>query len=393
MDTAVSIPVNAPGVLEFYQERDLIWLLLQALTIALPAFLLLTGRAARLREACAKLARGRAYPTLLLFAAAYLTLSALVVLPVAYWLEVAHWVAWKLPVSGPGEWLAGRAGILVAQVIGAALLIWIPFALIRRTPRWWWLGTATIAWLLVSALLITEQVWIRPMTTQIVPLPEGPLKTKFDAIAARCGSDRVPVYIGGHDNTVVGAGPTRHILISKHEIDHAPTAENEVVSTFAHELKHYLSADPELALAVVAVLFLVGALGVHVLGGAAIRLWGARFGFDSLADPAALPLMMAILVPYWVFCAQPALNAVQRHVEWQADRFALEVTQDNRSRAAQLARELTTHAWRLHEHYGFFKVFRATHPSDADRVRLALTYQPWKNGGPGEFDELCERLD
>ena len=72
---------------------------------------------------------------------------------------------------------------------------------------------------------------------------------------------------------------------------------------------------------------------------------------------------------------------------------ALEVTQDNRSRAAQLARELTTHAWRLHEHYGFFKVFRATHPSDADRVRLALTYQPWKNGGPGEFDELCERLD
>ena len=228
-------PSIAPGVSRVYQERDLIWLLLQALAIALPAFLLLTGRAARLREACAKLARG-----------ARLSNAA----PVRRRLSDARRRSsscpspigsrWRIGLRGssPQAVLAngsrGRAGILAAQVIGAALLIWIPFALIRRTPRWWWLGTATIAWLLVSALLITEQVWIRPMTTQIVPLPEGPLKTKFDAIAARCGSDGVPVYIGGHDNTVVGAGRTRHILISKHEIDHAPTAENEVVSTFAH---------------------------------------------------------------------------------------------------------------------------------------------------------------
>jgi STE24 endopeptidase len=239
-------------------------------------------------------------------------------------------------------------------------------------------------------VVIAEQVWIRPMTSEIVPLVEGPLKARFDAIAARCGLDAVPVFVGGQDNTVIGAGPLRRILISKYELDHAATAEGEVVSTFSHELEHYRSADPELALALVGVLFVLGAFAVHALGGAAIRRWGTRFGFSTLADPAALPLMFAILIPYWVFGAQPALNAVQRHVEWQADRFALEVTRDNRSRASQLARELTTTSWRLHEYYAFFEIFQATHPSDADRVRVALTHQPWTTGRAGELSEQCE---
>jgi STE24 endopeptidase len=185
-------------------------------------FLLFTGLAARFRAVCARVTGGREFLTLLLFAAAYLTLAALVVLPVAFWLEVAHRLAWKLPASSPGEWLAGRAMNLVAQLVGAALLIWIPFALIRRAPRWWWLAAATFAWLLVSAVLIAEQVWIRPMTTHIEPLAAGPLKARFDALAARCGADHVPIFVGGQDE-----GGRRVGVVCEHETCHQVRRNSE----------------------------------------------------------------------------------------------------------------------------------------------------------------------
>jgi STE24 endopeptidase len=385
------VPSNAPDVLKFFQQRDLIWMLLQAVTVTIPAVFLFTGRSARLRSACVQLTGGRRYLALLVFATTYLTVTALLVLPVEYWLEVSHRAAWRLPVSSLAEWLADQAKGLVVQIVAAAALLWIPFALIRRAPKTWWLAAAALAWLLVASALISEQIWIRPMTTRIEPLADGVLKARFAALATRCGRDSVPVFVGGQDvgGTVVGAGPLRRIYISQYEIDHARTAENEVVSTFAHELKHYLSADPELALGWGLILFLAGGFLTHIGSGIAIRRWGTPFGFASTGDLAALPLMIAILTVYWTFAAQPILNAVQRRVEMQADRFALDVTHDNRSRAAVLAREASSSPWRLHEYYWFFRIFRATHPSDADRVRLALSYRPWNSPRAGDYEELC----
>jgi Zn-dependent protease with chaperone function len=385
------VPSNAPDVLTFFQQRDLIWLLLQAITVTVPAVFLFTGRSARLRSACVQFTGGRRYLALLVFATVYLTVAALLVSPVEYWLEVSHRVAWRLPASTLAEWLADQAKGLVVQIVAAAALLWIPFALIRRAPRTWWLAAAALGWLLVTAALISEQIWIRPMTTRIEPLADGALKARFDALAARCGRDAVPVFVGGQDvgGTVVGAGPLRRIYMSQYEIDHARTAENEVVSTFAHELEHYLSADPELALGWGLILFLAGGFLTHIMSGAAIRRWWTQFGFASSGDLAALPLMIAILTVYWTFAAQPILNAVQRQVEMRADRFALDVTHDNRSRAAVLAREASSSPWRLHEYYWFFRVFRATHPSDAERVRLALSYRPWNRHRAGDYAELC----
>src|SRR5262245_17082211 len=117
MDPTITIPANAPGIIEFYQQRDLIWLLLQTLTIGFPLVLLFTGLAARLRTACSNGVRGRRYPALVSFAGAYLALAALVVLPVAYWHDVAHRLIWNIPADSTGDWLVGRAVGLVVQII------------------------------------------------------------------------------------------------------------------------------------------------------------------------------------------------------------------------------------------------------------------------------------
>ena len=395
MDPAlIPIPVNLPGVVDFNQQRDLIWLLEQAVILATPMVLLFTGWGARLRTACSTAAGNRGWLTLILFAAAYLAIAAIIVLPVAWWREIAHRTAWGRPVDGLGDWLAGRATGLLIQVIGAALLLWIPVALIRRMPRLWWLPVAAMSFLAACALLVVEPIVIRPMTTSVQPFPEGPARSQMQAIAGRCGLNDVPVFIGGVEDgaTAVGLGPFARVLIAPSYVEDAKAngGDAELVSTFAHELRHYMNDNWWPVLAVISLIVLGGALLVHVLGNAAIRTWKTWFGFDSLSDPAAFPLIVLILSFFWTFGGQLAFNAFQRGLELEADRFALEMTHDNRTRTLSLARDSS--GFRVVDYYWFFEVFRANHPSDAERVRLANTWRPWETGKPGRYDAVCKPL-
>ena len=385
--TLVPIPVNAPGVLEFNYQRDAIWLLVQAAGLATPLVLLFTGWGARLRAACTSLAGKRGYLTLPLLAAAYLTFAAIAVLPFAFVLEIAHRAAWGRPVEGVAPWLAGRGISLLVQIAGAAALLWFPYALIKRMPRWWWLPAAIIAWVAISFAVTAEQVWLRPMLTDTRPLPEGPLKNLFDAIAARCHAGDVPVFITDEDigGTVYGVGPTSRIVFGEENLGRP---QGELIVGFAHELKHYLMNDNWLAFGVLAVLLLAGAALVRFAGGAATVKFGSRFGFTSLADPASLPLIVLILTFAWTFAGTPIFNLVQQHAELEANRFSLEVTRDSHSDAERLARESRPLA--VNEYYWFFRVFRATHPSAADAARLANTWRPWETGQAGRYDRVCE---
>lgn len=389
--TLIAIPVNAPGVIEFNQQRDLIWLLEQAVILAVPLTMLFTGWGARLRTACTRLTGDRSWLTLILFAAAYFAIAALAVLPVAWWREIAHRMAWDRPVEALGPWLAGRGTGLLIQIVGAALLLWIPFAFIKRMPRWWWAPVAALSFVGVSAFLIVEPIWVRPLTTSIEPLPDGPARAGMEAIAARCGLSDVQIFVGGVEGgaTAVGLGPVRRILFPRAQVEEALANDNEadLVGTFGHELRHYMH-DNWLAIAVAAVICLAGALLVHLAGNGAIRLWGKRFGFTSLADPAALPLMLLILAFSWTFGGQLAFNALQRGFEYEADRFSLEMTRDNHARATSLAGDASS-GFRVVDHYWFFEVFRANHPSDAERIRLANSWRPWEIGQPGRYDAVC----
>jgi hypothetical protein len=45
--------------------------------------------------------------------------------------------------------------------------------------------------------------------------------------------------------------------------------------------------------------------------------------------------------------------------------------------------------YKLNEYYWFYRIWRANHPSQADRVRLANTYRPWTGGGRVVYERVC----
>lgn len=392
---AFQIPVNAPGVLEFNHQRDSLWLLMQAVIVATPAAILWLGLSARWRDWTASMTGGRPIFAWIVFAAVFLTVWTAAVLPFAYLMEVVHRTAWGRPADEVEIWLANRGLALIGQILVAAILAGPLLWLQRQFAQSWWVIAALCVWLTVSAGLTVEQVWVRPMTAQIAALGDGPLKAKFDALAARCVDAPVPVFVGGVERggTVVGAGPLTRMLIASGDIARASQsaeAEDEVILTFAHELSHYLFHDTWLALWVGGVLIGGTVLVTMILGRLAIAISRERLGFDDLRDPAAIPLVSMLLLANWTFLASPTLMAVQRHIELRADKFAIELTRDNASQARFFARDAEAHPERVQEYYWFFETIRATHPSNADRVRLAMTYKPWETGQGGVTEGICE---
>lgn len=382
----VAVPVATAAAVAYAQTHEVLWAIAQLLTLALPAFLLFTGWGAKLRTGCAWLARGNRFVTLVLFAAVYLVLAALVAAPIDYLRAVTVEHEFGHAVQPPLAWLLGEIAPLLVKIVAAALFLWIPFWLIRASPRRWWLTGALALIPVAFATLVALPVFVDPLTTHYRPLDDAKLTAQIEALAARCGVGPIPIFVGGDDDTVVGLGPTNRIVLEDH-IERAETQE-QIVGTISHELKHYVMGDNYKALAIVAAILFVGFWLVNLLGRVAIRRWHKRFGFDDLADPAALPLVVLILFAFWLGVL-PLFNWEARSIEHEADRFGLELTHTNRANAelyAGWAKDVPP------DYDGFFAAFRATHPSLADRIRFANDYKPWKTGGPLVYGDICQAM-
>lgn len=384
-DAAVAVPPSPPGAIAFMQARDVLWAAAQLLALAIPFFFLFTGLGARLRSFCARLVGGRWYGTVALFASAYLFLAGLITLPFDYYRDFATMHAAGLSHQSWPEWLTGEIVQLLVKVIAAALFAWIPYALIAKSPRRWWLYATLALVPLVFLALVALPVWVSPLTTTYKPLADKGLEARIEALAARCGAGHIPVFIGGNDDTVVGLGPTNRIILDR-DIYKTETPD-QIEFTVGHELKHFLKGDNYKALAIIAGLMLAGFWLADRVGRAMLLRLSGPFGFSELKDPASLPLLVLILTAF-LFCVTPFFNMFARHIEHEADRFGLELTHENRPMSLIFANYIT----RDHEVADwdtFFLIFRATHPSNAQRIDFGNTYHPWDEGKPLVYAGDC----
>jgi STE24 endopeptidase len=382
MNEAVPIPTTLPELAAFYPRADWVWLGSHLFALTIPLVFLFSGASPRLRTACARIARGNRYGTIVLMAVGYLTLAAILFLPVGFLTDLVFIRAWNGPTPSTPQWIAGQAAGLLRSFVLAAALAWIPYALMARVARLWWLLSAAAIVPVIAVVMAGYQLLLIPLWTHFHSIGDPSLAAQFQALAERCGVMRLPVYVGGNDSTVVGVGPFLRLVL---EEDPDLTRSERVVA-FAHELKHYV-LDGWKPIGLIAALLALGFWLVHILGRRALRVWHHSLGFSELADPASLPLAVFILSASWLLLGLPVWNAVQRHVELEADRFALELTRDNHS-AALL--QVHRSKYSLNEFYPFYRIWRADHPSQADRVRLANTYHPWTSASRPVYGNVCQ---
>jgi STE24 endopeptidase len=385
----VSVPPTTARAIAFAHDANMLWLAGRVFLLGIPAVVLFTGSAGRLRSKLAGVVRRSWYWMVTTCALAYLAVFTLLFLPLEYALRRLL-IGYGLSTQTTGHWLGEQGTGLAIKAVIVVLVAWIPYWLLARSPRRWWLWSAVSLLPVVVLLFVLQPLWIDPMFHTYKPLDDPRLRQMIATLAARGGLGDVPIVQSDGDRTdscgvacVTGLGPSRRIVISDTAAAHY--SEREIASIVGHEMKHYLKDDNVKAFVIVSVLLLAGFWLTYRLGGAMVARWSRRFGIHGLADPASVPLLVLCLTLVYVI-ADPVFLAYARHVEFEADRFGLEITEDNEAAATTLVKDAELAP--IAPNPGWFAtVFRENHPSIAERIQFANTYHPWLEGKPLVYDD------
>jgi STE24 endopeptidase len=385
----VAVPAPTAEALALGHKFDLYWIAEQVLALLIPILFLFSGWGSRLCAICKRIARGRWFWTVALFASVYVVLTILISLPFNYERHFVLPHAIGRSHQSLTGWLGEQAVGLAVQVAAAALFVWIPYWMLAKSPRRWWLWGAAAMVPVVLFVLVVIPVWVSPLTTSYKPLENKELAAEIRSLAARCGVRDLPIVVGGDDTTVVGLGPTNRIVLQE-DLAKIETAA-QIRFTIGHELKHYVMGDNWKALLIIGILLLAGFWLTDCVGRFAVSRWHARLGFTELRDPASLPLGVLCLTFLWL-AVTPFFNAFSQHIEREADRFGLELTRENGPAAAMFATWLAA-GHDVADPGWFEQTFRSNHPSIGERIRLANEYHPWVSGAPLAYGKECEPPD
>jgi|SRR5579859_1435605 len=382
---AVPVPPATPEAIAYHQGQDLFWLADQAVSLLIPLLFLFTGWSGRLVGWIRRRVGGRRFWTVSLYAMLYLLLAALLQLPLTYAEDYVFAHAFDQSNQTLAKWASDQVNGLIVSLVIAFLVAWIPYLILRSSPRRWWLWTTVALCPVMVVLFVVSPIWIAPLFNDFGPMQDKALEAKVLALAERGGITGAPVFeVNASVDSkrieayVAGFGPTKRIVLYDTIIK--AMDEPELMFVVGHEMKHYLMGDVWKLLGMFVAILLGGLFLVDRGGRAALARWHGRFGFAELADPASLPLLLFGL-SLVMLVVTPLLMAVQRDIEHEADRFGLEITQNNDAAATAFVK-LQAESLGLPDPGWLERTFRLSHPALADRITFANDYHPWTDGKP-----------
>ncbi len=95
-------------------------------------------------------------------------------LPLSYAHDYVFAHAYDQSNQTMGKWTHDQAIGLLVQLIIIALVIWIPFLLIRRSPKRWWLWSTIALTPVMIVGIVLAPIFISPLFNTFTPLPDRP---------------------------------------------------------------------------------------------------------------------------------------------------------------------------------------------------------------------------
>ena len=364
-------------------------------------WLLLATRSAARLEDWARRISARRWIQGLIFFAAFLVITTLASLPLDWFSQHVE-KSYDISVQGWGSWFGDQAKALGLSILLAAPVMLLFNWIVRRWPRRYWLG----AWIVTLPLLVLF-IFVLPLLAPIFdkfePLSKNhaPLVAKLETVVARTGINIPPdrMYLmkasekyNGINAYVSGIGATKRYVMWDTATDRLP--DDEVLFVFGHESGHYvLGHIPKLIAGTWLGLFFV------FWACAGFSLWLAhRFGSrwqlsgneegNPLASRAGFVVLL-FAVSAAGFLLEPVNNTFSRHFEHQADVYGQEAIHGLVADPQKTAVSAFNHlgeAWLEDPNPSpFIEFWEYGHPSVQTRANFAQNYDPWANGGHGEF--------
>ena len=293
-----------------------------------------------------------------------------------------------LSVQGWGSWFWDwTKGELIGMVLGA-ILVWLLYVLIRRSPRRWWFYSWLAVQPIIVFLIFLMPVVLDPLFNKFEPLEKNhaDLVQAIQKVTSRGGleinPDRMFLMKASEKVTtanayVTGIGATKRVVVWDTTTQQMTIPQTLFV--FGHEMGHYMLHHIAKGLVFTAVLLFVGFWLTFYLIHWALARWGQSWGIRDLADWASFPALM-LLASLIGFVAEPVGNTFGRHIEHQADVYGLNITRDinpdYRQTAAQSFQSLGQHSLSYPYPSDLMVFWLYDHPDISSRVQYALHFEP-----------------
>ncbi|QEH32290.1 hypothetical protein OJF2_07590 [Aquisphaera giovannonii] len=377
--TPVEVPAPTEKALRYYEGNMRLWAFHVAWSILVPAAIFFSGLSARIRDLARRIGRGW-LPTVAIYLVLYLGLNAALDLPFDYYAGFVRQHAYGMSNQTFAKWLTDLVLGLGVDMLGAAAFGWVPFLLLARSPRRWWLYVAILWVPFLFFVVLIKPIWIDPLFNTFGPMKDPALERSILDLASRAGIEGGRVFevakrvdTNAMNAYVTGLGGTKRIVLWDTLI--AGLGERELLVVMGHEMGHYVLGHVLRTILLSSLVMLLGLFLVDRVGRAVLAKFASRAGVHDLADVASVPLL-ALLIAVNGLLLGPIAMAYSRHQEHEADRFALDLTHANHSAGmafAKLQRENLGNP-RPGPIYTFF---RASHPSIGDRIDFSNAYHPW----------------
>lgn len=348
------------------------------------------GIAARFRD-IAESASQRRWVQGLVFVPLLRLLVGVLGLPVRiYWQRLSLYYEQSVQSWGSWFWDWAKSQFVIVAIY--IVLVLILYAVMRYSPRRWWL----LSWFpLVFVMLVLTVIWpivVEPLFNKFEPLSNQhpDLVVSIEKLTKRAGvpipPDRMFLELASKKTNainayVTGMGASKRVVIWDTLIQ--KTTNDETLFVVGHELGHYVLGHVLKGFLVGAAALLVALYllfrGLHW----ALDRWSHEWKVSGAEDWASLAVLL-LLLQVLLFFSSPAINWFSRMDEHAADVYGLEVTHGLIPNSPEVA----AHAFQVLGELDlsdpnpppFITFWLYSHPPVAERLVFAHNYDPWSKG-------------
>ena len=274
------------------------------------------------------------------------------------------------------QW-AGEQGIsFLVSLVAFTVLLTVIYSVARKAQRYWWVWGAGITIAFMMFFIMISPVYIAPLFNNYTPLPDSAMKSAILSMAHSNGIPADDVYAFDASKqskrvsaNVSGLFGTTRISLNDNLLNRC--TPSEILHVMGHEMGHYVMNHIVIILTWFGMLILLGFWFIDKAFHWLLKLFGKRWGVESLGDPAGLPVIMALLSVY-LFLMTPVTNTIIRTQEVQADLFGLNLARqpDGAAKADLKLVEYRKADPGPIEEFIFFD-----HPSARSRILMAMRWK------------------
>jgi len=304
-----------------------------------------------------------------------------------YQQSVQSWSSWF------GDWTKGE----FLRIAFGVVLVLILFAVMRRSPRRWWLYFWFPAVLILLGLIVITPWVIDPLFNKFEPLDKQhpDLVASIEKLTKHAGvpipPERMFLMVASQKTKainayVTGLGASKRVVIWDTTIQ--KTTNDEALFVVGHELGHYVLGHVRRAV-------LLGAAGLMLALYLMFRglhwvldHWARDWKICGPEDWSSLAVLLLVL-QVLLFFSSPVISGFSRAQEHAADVYGLELIHG----LIPNSEEVAAHAFQVLGELdlsdpnppAFITFWLYSHPPLADRLVFAHSYDPWSKGEPPRY--------